>query len=57
MEAVLSQATRDEDYYAVLGCTPDAALDDIQSHYRKLLLQHHPDKCRPGHDLTGSSPE
>jgi Ca-activated chloride channel family protein len=32
-----------QDYYAVLGLTPDATLDDIKKAYRQLARQYHPD--------------
>jgi len=32
------------DYYEVLGVPRDAAKDEIKRSYRKLALQHHPDK-------------
>ncbi len=35
------------DYYEVLGLTRDASQDEIKKSYRKLALQHHPDK-NPG---------
>ena len=34
------------DYYAVLGVHPDSSLSDIRKAYRRLALQHHPDKSK-----------
>lgn len=31
--------------YAVLGIAPDASADNVKQAYRRLALQHHPDKC------------
>ncbi|MGI6103474.1 MAG: DnaJ domain-containing protein [Patescibacteria group bacterium] len=33
-----------KDYYAILGVPKDASADDIKRAYRKLALEHHPDK-------------
>ena len=32
------------DYYNVLGVTKNASDDEIKKNYRKLAMQHHPDK-------------
>ena len=32
-----------QDFYAVLGLTPDATSDEIRRAYRALLRSHHPD--------------
>ncbi|MCK4871570.1 MAG: molecular chaperone DnaJ [Phycisphaerales bacterium] len=40
-------ATRDRDYYEVLGVTRDAGADDIKRAYRRLAMKHHPDR-NPG---------
>jgi len=37
-----------ENYYDILGVSKTATKDDIKKSYRKLSLQHHPDKCKDG---------
>jgi curved DNA-binding protein CbpA len=32
------------DYYEVLGLTQSASAEEIKSAYRRLAIQHHPDK-------------
>lgn len=41
------QRQEQEDYYAILGVSKEASLEDIKRSYRKLALQWHPDKCEP----------
>merc|ERR1740121_3581228 len=33
-----------EDYYALLGVSPQASLQEIRSKFRTLVVQHHPEK-------------
>ena len=36
-----------QDYYATLGCPREASAEDLKRAYRKLAMQHHPDR-NPG---------
>ena len=33
-----------EDAYTVLGVSPDASDDEVRKAYKKMVLQHHPDR-------------
>lgn len=38
------------DYYKILGLTPEASEREIKSAYRKLAMEHHPDRVASGDD-------
>lgn len=45
MLAIFNGNYESQDHYATLGLTPDATADEVKSAYRKLSLQHHPDRA------------
>ena len=40
----------DRDYYRILGVSRDASADEIKKNYRKVAMQHHPDRNPGDHD-------
>ena len=53
----------EKDYYATLGVSPDASDKEIQSKYRKLARELHPDrnpddqKADPLHKMSSETPK
>ncbi|KAJ2718240.1 hypothetical protein GGI07_005833 [Coemansia sp. Benny D115] len=58
-----SAQTQTPDFYDVLRCSPRSTKDEIHKEYRRLALQHHPDKTndtarwdeiRQAYDILGN---
>ena len=46
-----------EDYYATLGVAREASADDLKKAYRKLAMQHHPDRNPGNHEAEAKFKE
>jgi hypothetical protein len=47
----MSPANAEKNYYAVLGANEDASQDEIERIYKRLAVQHHPDRGGNAEDM------
>ena len=44
-----------ENHYEVLGLQPDCSNIDVRKAYRKLAMEHHPDKAKDKNNISDSA--